>query len=106
MKFEVTVREEAHANIFRNAEWWLENHSPTKAEQWLIEVYRQIGELTTMPERHGLAPESDKFAFDLRQKFVGLGSKPSYKALFRIDANRVEVLTFLASEQDAWNTDS
>jgi hypothetical protein len=100
MKFEVTIREEAHANILRNAQWWADHHSLNKAEEWMAEVYHQIKELRTLPERHGLAREDCDFSFELRQKLVGLGPKPSYRVLFRIVGNCVEVLTLLAAEQD------
>ena len=102
MKFEVTLRDEAHANILRNAQWWADHHSLKQADEWMAEVYRQINELRTLPERHGLALESSEFSFELRQKLVGLGPKPSYRVLFRIVGNRVEVLTLLAAEQDDW----
>lgn len=105
MKFELAIREEAHTNILRNAVWWSDHHSLSKAEEWMTEVYRQIEDLRTMPERHGLARENSEFPFDLRQKLVGLGPRPSYRVLFRVTENLVEVLTFLAAEQDDWVSD-
>jgi hypothetical protein len=103
MKFEVDIREEAHVNILRNAVWWADHHSLNKAEEWMAEVYRQISDLRTMPERHGLAHEDNEFPFELRQKLVGLGPRPSYRVLFRIVENCVEVLTFLAADQEDWH---
>ncbi len=61
MKFELFIREEAHANILRNAVWWADHHSLSKAEEWMAEVYRQIDDLRIMPERHGLAREDSEF---------------------------------------------
>lgn len=69
----------------------------------MAEVYRQIRELRTLTERHGLAREDSEFSFQLRQKLVGLGTKTSYRVLFRIVGNCVKVLTLLAAEQDDWH---
>jgi hypothetical protein len=65
MKFELIIREEGHANILRNALWWADPHSLSKAEEWMAEVYRQIDDLRTTPERHGLAREDSEFPFTL-----------------------------------------
>lgn len=102
MSFTVCIEQEAHDNIQRNALWWAENHSPGQAIKWERAIYDQLRELAKMPHRHGLAREDDQFPFDLRQKLLGTGKRPTYRALFRIDGSAVFVLTFLAGEQDDW----
>jgi hypothetical protein len=52
-------------------------------------------------ERHPLAPENAEFPFDIREKPVGLGSRPSYRAVFTIQENVVLVLTVQRGAQDA-----
>ena len=105
MKFQLRIKDEAQTNILRNAVWWSDHHSHLKAEEWIYAVYQQIDDLVSMPERHGLARENVEFPFDLRQKLVGLGPRPSYRVLFRIVGNYVEVLTFLAAEEDDWTAE-
>ncbi|QDS91208.1 hypothetical protein EC9_54320 [Rosistilla ulvae] len=102
MTFAVVIKDEAHRNILRNTKWWQEHHSTEKATEWMDAVYQQLAELSTMPERHGLAAEDGSYPFRLHQKLVGLGSTPRYRALFRIQSDTVEVLTLLAAEQDQW----
>jgi len=60
----------------------------------MAEVYGQIYDSRIIPERHGLAREDSDFPFALHQKLVGLGPRPSYRVLFRVVDNCVEVLTF------------
>ncbi len=100
MTFDVVIYQQAHAALERNALWWAENHSPEQAMQWQQAIYRQIGELRTMPERHGLARENDEFPFELRQQLLGTGNRPTYRAVFAITESTVHVLDFLAAEQD------
>lgn len=103
MTFTVCIEQEAHDNIQKNALWWAEKHSPEQAITWERAMYDQIRELETMPQRHGLARENDEFPFELRQKLLGTGKRPSYRALFCIEESTVVVLTFLAAEQDDWH---
>jgi plasmid stabilization system protein ParE len=106
MTFTVRIEQEAHDNIQGNALWWTENHSPDQAIKWERAVYDQLRELATMPERHGLAFESNEFPFDLHQQLLGIGKTRTYRALFRIEESTVVVLTFLAAEQDDWQGDA
>lgn len=102
MAFEVIIEQSAHESISRNAVWWAQNHSAKQAMEWQETIYKQIAELATMPERHGLAHENKEFPFDLRQKLVGKGKSPTYRVLFTIRQSKVHVLEFLAAEQNDW----
>ena len=103
MAFEVIIEQPAHESIERNAVWWAQHHSANAALEWQEIIYRQIAELATMPERHGLAHENSEFPFDLRQKLIGKGKRPSYRVLFTIRESTVHVLGFLAAEQADWS---
>jgi len=101
MSFQLAIADEAHADISRNASWWAAHHSYEQASRWKDAVYEQLETLYTFPERHPLAPENAEFPFDIREKPVGLGSRPSYRAVFTIQENVVLVLTVQRGAQDA-----
>ena len=101
MSFNVTIQETAHQDIQRNALWWAHNHSVDEAIKWKAVIYEQLRELETMPNRHPLAVENPAFSFDIREKLVGLGHSPGYRAVFTIVENEVHVLTVRRGAQDA-----
>lgn len=101
MRFRVSIKETAHEDIQRNALWWAEHHSVEQAIRWKDAIYRQIRTLETMPKRHPLAPENSKFRYDIDEKPVGLGSRPSYRAIYTIVESEVHVLTVRRAEQDS-----
>lgn len=103
MAFEIIIERPAHESIERKAVWWAQHHSTKEALEWQELIYRQISELATMPGRHGLAHENSEFPFELRQKLVGKGKRPTYRVLFTIRESAVHVLEFLAAEQDDWS---
>ena len=100
MTFEVIIYQQAHVAIERNATWWAVNRSMEEAEAWTDAIYEQLQRLRKMPEQHGFAHENDEFSFELRQQLLGIGKRPTYRALFTIKDSTVHVLDFLAAEQD------
>jgi plasmid stabilization system protein ParE len=101
MSFKVSIAETAHRDIHRNALWWAESHSVDEAIKWKAAIYGQLKELATMPTRHPLAVENPAFPFEIREKLVGLGRKPGYRAIFTIVEKDVHVLTVRRGAQDA-----
>ena len=93
MTFRVIILPQAHRDIDRNADWWAENHSVEQALRWSDVVYDQIETLAEFPESHGLSAENDEFPYEIRDKLIGLGSHPSYRAIFTIKGDTVFVLT-------------
>ena len=81
MSFQLAIAAEAHEDISRNASWWAEHHSYEQAIRWKDAVYEQLETLRTYPERHPLASENPEFPLDIREKPIGLGSRPSYRAV-------------------------
>ncbi len=100
MTFKIRYTAQAHADIFRNASWWAEHHSLDQALEFEATVERQIATLSSLPQRHGVAPENDKFPIEIRQMIVGLGAKPSYRAIYTIQDDEVLILAVRRGSQD------
>lgn len=82
MKFRVSISPQARRDIDRNTDWWAEHHSVEQALRWSDAVYDQIETLADFPERNGLAAENDDFPYEIRDRLLGLGSRPSVRSLF------------------------
>lgn len=65
----------------------------------------QLQTLDSIPESHSLSAENDDFPYEIRDKLVGLGSRPRYRAVFTVKGNDVFVLTVQAGEQAAIEPD-
>ena len=100
MKFSVSVLPQARRDIDRNAKWWAEHHSIDEAVRWTEAIYDQIATLADFPESHGLSPENGDFPYEIRDILLGLGSRPSYRAIFTIRGETVYVLTVRRGAQD------
>jgi hypothetical protein len=68
--------------------------------RWSDAIYDQIETLADFPESNALSVENNDFPYEIRDKLVGLGSRPSYRAVFTIKDNTVFVLTVRRSAQD------
>ncbi len=101
MTFHVIVDDRAIADIERNAEWWAEHHSPTQAKRWYEAVFEAIYALEDNPEQHAFSAENQKFPFAIRDLICGLGSRPTYRAVFTIQGDEVHVLTVRRATEDA-----
>ena len=99
--YELVQATRARANIFRNAEWWAEDQSPDQAIAWFDSIYEQLESLRMMPERFPLAPENGSVEVEIREMPLGVGSRPSYRAVFTIKPLEVHVLTARRACQDA-----
>ena len=105
MSFPVTILPRAEADVERNADWWARNHSAEQASRWLYAVRDQLQTLGDFPEAHSLSAENNDFPFEIREKLVGLGSRPGYRAVFTVKDNEVFVLTVRAGEEDRLTLD-
>jgi plasmid stabilization system protein ParE len=105
MTFRVAILPQARHDIDRNADWWAEHHSVEQALWWSDAIYDQLKTLQDFPDRHPLASENDEFPYEIREKLVGLGSRPGYRAVFTVKNDKVFVLTVRAAEQDRLTTD-
>lgn len=93
MTFRVIILPQAHRDIDRNADWWADHHSVAQAVRWSDAIYDQIETLADLPESNALSVENDDFPYEIRDKLVGLGPRPSYRAVFTIKDDMVCVLT-------------
>ena len=99
MTFRVIILPQAHRDIDRNADWWADHHSVEQAVRWSDAIYDQIETLADFPESNALSFESDDFPYEIRDKLVGLGSRPTYRAVFMIKVDTVYVLAVRRSAQ-------
>ena len=100
MTFRVIVLPQASVDIDRNADWWAGHHSVEQALRWSDAIYDQIEMLDGFSESNALSAENDDFPYEIRDKLVGLGSRPTYRAVFTIKDETVYVLTVRRSAQD------
>lgn len=91
MKRDVVITPRAKAQIRNAAAWWAENRSSHQAALWLNRIEIAITELEIEPERHLLAPESEAFSFELRQKLFGVSGKRTHRVLFSIREHHIVV---------------
>lgn len=105
MTYRVFVLPQAQRDIDRQAAWWAEQHSLEQAQRWSEAAYDQIETLAEFPERHGLSAENGEFPYEIRDKLLGLGSRPGYRAVFTIQGDAVFVLTVRRAAQDALRPD-
>ena len=105
MTFTVRILPRAEADIERNAQWWADNHSVEQAARWFFAVREQLKTLRSFPESHGLSAEDADFPYEIRDKLVGLGTRPGYRAVFTIIGDTVHVLTVRSGSEDRLRAD-
>lgn len=101
MNYGLVLTARARADILRNAE---ENHSHDQAITWFDSIYEQLESLRGMPERFPIAPENGSVEVEIREMPLGVGSRPSYRAVFTIKPLEVHILTVRRASQDALPT--
>lgn len=101
MIYKIEYADQAENDILRNASWWAEHHSLDQALEFDDIVRKQIATLSEMPERFGFAAENEKSTIELRQMIVGLGlgSRPSYRAIYTVKDTVVYVIAVRRASQ-------
>lgn len=105
MKYRLIILPQATEDVRRNAEWWAHHHSSEQAARWLDAVESQLETIVDFPESHSLSAQNDDFPYEIREKLVGLGSRPGYRAVFTIKDDTVYVLTVQRAAQDTLRPD-
>ena len=99
MSYRLIILPQAKEDARRNAEWWAQHHSSEQSASWLDTIQSQLESIAVFPESHSLSAENDNFPYEIRDKLLGLGSRPSYRAVFTIIDDTVYVLTVRRSTQ-------
>jgi len=99
MRFCVIILPQAEADIERQARWWSDHHSMEQAISWFDLIHEQLGSLSNLPESHSLSQENDDFPYEIRDRLLGAGFRPSYRAVFTVRGERVYVLTVRRGSQ-------
>ncbi len=86
MKYQVIIEPPAQTDM-EAAYCWIAADSPTHAAQWYNRLLEAIDTLEHLPERCGLAPESEAFEEEIRQLLYG-----KYRVLFTMTRDAVHVL--------------
>lgn len=89
-KFQVNIQAGAHADIEAAVEWIAER-SPVRAARWHGRLLQAIQSLGSLPERCGLAPESETYGEPIRQLLYGK-RRGIYRILFVVRGDTVSVL--------------
>lgn len=99
MTWRIVVVPRAEEDILRNAEWWARHYSTRQAARWISVVEEQLRSLANFPEGCGLSAEYDRFPYEIRDKLVGVGTRPTHRAVFAIRDRTVYVLTLRHAAQ-------
>ncbi len=91
---------QAEEDIERNAAWWATHHSVEQAICWLSAVKNQLQSLADSPESYPVSAENGDFKYTIRDKRVGTGNRPRYRAVFTVRSDEVFILAIRAAEQD------
>jgi plasmid stabilization system protein ParE len=88
-RVEPTAQAEADINrIFA----WLWERSQEGARRWYESFWEAAERLKTFPLSCGLAPENDDFDYELRHMLFGTTKGRTYRALFVISGDVVQIL--------------
>jgi plasmid stabilization system protein ParE len=93
MAFKVEISPLAEADADETF-FWIAKDSPRNAERWYRGLIEKLQTLSTDPESHPIAPDSDAFAEDVRQLLYGK-RRGVHRILFAIRGEIVYVLRIL-----------
>jgi plasmid stabilization system protein ParE len=86
-KYKVIIEPSAHQDLRQSYLWGTEEWDVAQAKKWLREIRKAAMSLSSLPERHPIAPESDEFNEEVRQLVYG-----RYRILFTIRQKTVYIL--------------
>ena len=91
MTYRVTLSRRAQ-NDLKAIHHYIRAQAPTAAGEWLRQARLAAKTLRQHPERCPLAPESDAFDKPIRQLFFGRGNRRTYRFLFEVTGQSVDVI--------------
>jgi plasmid stabilization system protein ParE len=101
MKYEVVVTFRAQQEAQANHDWWAEHRSNEQAARWYDEFLLATASLASSPGRFTLAPENDRFPYEIRQLNFGVGGKLTHRVVYVIRGQEVVVLRVRHLAQEA-----
>ena len=93
MRFRVSITEQAEQDIQQAFNWWAHHRSKVQADRWYVGATKAIAELADNLEKHGQSRESPSFPYVIRDLLLGIGRRPTHRAVFTIRGEEVVVLT-------------
>lgn len=91
MVFRVEITPAAESDAQAILEWLLTQQAGDTGLRWFLNLEQAIQSLSHFPERCSLAPENERFPFEVRQLLYG--RRPHvYRILFSIEQDTVYVL--------------
>jgi plasmid stabilization system protein ParE len=100
VKRQLVLLPQAIAEVEEQAAWWAQHHSREQAARWLDAIHKQLESIVLFPESHPLSAECPSFPFVIRDRLLGLGSRPSHRAVFTIVNHTIFVLTVRRATED------
>jgi plasmid stabilization system protein ParE len=89
MSYTVVIEEPAQRSIEETFLWGVEQWGLEMAQNWYDEVFATIATLSTLPDRHALAPDMKKVPEKIRHMIF-----QRYRILFTVRGELVHVLYF------------
>jgi len=103
-KYQVLLTQRAERELHAAADWLAQaSQSQDLANRWFNRLIARIQSLESMPTRCGLARENDRFPVQLRE--LHSGHRPTYRAIFHIEMDRVVIISIQHSAQRDLNLD-
>ncbi len=105
MTLAVVVTDRACEQIDAAFHWWSENRSGDQAGRWYEVCQTALASLAENPERHPKSPESSEFPYEIRDRYFGLGARPTHRAVFSLRPNMVVVIAVRHLAQESLSPD-
>jgi plasmid stabilization system protein ParE len=104
MKYRVRLTDKAEQDVSEVLAWFSDQSAIDAGGKWFARLMAQIDKLETMPERCGLAAESEELGREIRELHVGQ-RRGTYRLLFEIRGQVVFVLRIWHSARDVVSRD-
>jgi plasmid stabilization system protein ParE len=103
--FRILITGPAKRDIQAAHDWWVKHRSKEQAGRWYAGIHAAIQSLEHMPERCGLATETNLSIAGVRQLLFGLGRKPSHRIVFGIEGDEIIIFRIRHTSQDFLSPD-
>ena len=102
MTYRVSFTSKSRSEFYHAATWWAENRDADQARQWIEGFEAAIRKLKENPEQHAVIREHDLYDWKhtYRRILFGIGKKPTHRAIYRIQGDRVFIVSVRHVSQD------